>query len=115
MGFARNLDGFADISAWLLPIFAMPCALCLSDSLCAEPAPTKGFSCSSCAFTCRLCVDCLNKKWCPKCLRGKIPLGDAHSDDEDDDELKSQRKRSKSGSTSTISGDSSDGQSSQQE
>ena len=25
-------------------------------------------------------------------LRGKIPLGDAHSDDEDDDESKSQRK-----------------------
>lgn len=64
--FVLHIDGLRKKPWWLCRHFglassnlrqphrAMPCALCLCDSVCAEP--TKGFSCSSCGWTCRLCV-----------------------------------------------------------
>lgn len=64
--FVPHIDGLRKKPWWLCRHFglasshllqphqAMPCALCLCDSL--EPAPTKGFRCSSCTFTCHLCV-----------------------------------------------------------
>lgn len=57
--------------SWPTTQRAMPCALC--DSLCAQPAPTKGFSCSSCAWTCRLCVPGQSSSNCSFCFLGVSP------------------------------------------
>ena len=47
--------------------------------------PNKGFICSTCGFTGRLCIHCLNERWCPQCLRTGIPVGDAHSENSEEE------------------------------
>lgn len=48
--------------------------------------PAKLFLCSRCGHQTRMCTSCLNSRWCPKCHRTSIPLGDIVSEDEDEED-----------------------------
>lgn len=48
--------------------------------------PAKLFLCSSCGHQTRMCTSCLNSRWCPKCRRTSIPLGDILSETEEEAE-----------------------------